>query len=286
MARESSDTMTRLTLRPIYLLVLVAVLVLYRLVSRGPLHNTVSSASTQQYLPSIWRLDQPESQKSVPAFIPSKPAASFVILCRNSDLGDLLPSLANLEQTFNAHQYNSYPYIFLNNDEFTPYFKGELENILASFRLRFGGPNAPAPEIRWGLIPQEHWKPPEWIDWEKAHRNWDIYSQQKISYARSQTYRSMCRWQSGFFFKHPLLSDLEYYWRVEPSTRFTCNLVPPSGQQPRSWDTHADGNGDFWDPFRWMKVNNKKYGFTLTMKEHYPTIRTLWPKARSECVIQ
>ena len=30
------------------------------------------------------------------------------------------------------------------------------------------------------------------------------------------SYRHMCRWNSGFFYKHPRMRDFDWYWRVEP----------------------------------------------------------------------
>lgn len=33
------------------------------------------------------------------------------------------------------------------------------------------------------------------------------------------SYRHMCRWNSGFFYKHPRLRDFDWYWRVEPDVR-------------------------------------------------------------------
>ena len=33
------------------------------------------------------------------------------------------------------------------------------------------------------------------------------------------SYRHMCRWNSGFFYKHPRLKDFDWYWRVEPDVR-------------------------------------------------------------------
>lgn len=35
----------------------------------------------------------------------------------------------------------------------------------------------------------------------------------------------MCRFNSGFFFRHPLLDDYDYYWRVEPDVKFFCDIV-------------------------------------------------------------
>ena len=30
------------------------------------------------------------------------------------------------------------------------------------------------------------------------------------------SYRHMCRWNSGFFYKHLRLKEFDWYWRVEP----------------------------------------------------------------------
>lgn len=37
------------------------------------------------------------------------------------------------------------------------------------------------------------------------------------------SYRHMCRWNSGFFYKHPRLKDFDWYWRIEPDA---CHIVP------------------------------------------------------------
>jgi len=50
----------------------------------------------------------------------------------------------------------------------------------------------------------------------------------------------MCRFESGFFFKHELLKPYDYYWRVEPGIKLFCDVD--------------------YDPFLFMKDNNKKYG--------------------------
>jgi hypothetical protein len=33
------------------------------------------------------------------------------------------------------------------------------------------------------------------------------------------SYHHMCRWNSGFFYKHPSLENYDWYWRVEPDVR-------------------------------------------------------------------
>lgn len=70
------------------------------------------------------------------------------------------------------------------------------------------------------------------------------------------SYRFMCRYQSGFFYRHPLLTEYDYYWRIEPTTKLLCN-VP-------------------YDPFAKMHANNWKYGFTISIEEFVETVPTLW----------
>jgi alpha 1,2-mannosyltransferase len=47
--------------------------------------------------------------------------ASFVILCRNSDMGNIIRSVREMEDRFNRKY--QYPYVFLNEEPFTDEFK-------------------------------------------------------------------------------------------------------------------------------------------------------------------
>ncbi|KAF9002075.1 nucleotide-diphospho-sugar transferase [Cyathus striatus] len=82
----------------------------------------------------------------------------------------------------------------------------------------------------------------------------------KIIYGGSVSYRNMCRFNSGFFFKHPLVQKYRWYWRIEPDVHFHCDIN--------------------FDPFLHMEQNNKTYGFTITMYEYEKTIPTLWGHVR------
>lgn len=235
------------------------------------------SLRPESLLPSRWRSNVP------PPWLPERPKAAFLVLCRNQDLGEILPTLSAIEQTVNAHPFNSYKYVVLNDVEFTPYFQTKVRSYMAEARARFGGPNASPIELEFGIIPKEHWEPPAHINWNFASLSWDRMKAQQVPYADSRSYRSMTRWFSGFFYKHDLVKDLDYVWRLEPATRYTCNLVPANGGQPVMWDTYGDGTvGDFFDPFRFMQINNKKYAFVLSLKEYRSTVHTLWPKSRGE----
>jgi alpha 1,2-mannosyltransferase len=85
-------------------------------------------------------------------------------------------------------------------------------------------------------------------------------AQRKIIYGDSVSYRHMCRFESGFFFRQELMMNYDYYWRVEPSVELFCDI--------------------HYDPFRYMKENKKKYSFVLSLYEYVETIPTLWDSAK------
>ncbi|CAO3588810.1 unnamed protein product [Absidia cylindrospora] len=77
-----------------------------------------------------------------------------------------------------------------------------------------------------------------------------------VMFGGKESYHHMCRFQSGFFFDHPLLENYDWYWRVEPGVTFFCDIT--------------------YDPFLYMQKYNKLYGFVVTLKEMPATIPTLW----------
>lgn len=61
-------------------------------------------------------------------------------------------------------------------------------------------------KAEYGLIPKNQWSEhPSWIDEEKAKNAREEMAKNNVIYGDSVPYREMCRYQSGFFFRHPLL---------------------------------------------------------------------------------
>ncbi|KAI9028146.1 nucleotide-diphospho-sugar transferase [Phycomyces nitens] len=171
--------------------------------------------------------------------------AGFIVLVRNEELYGMLDSMYDVETRFNAKF--SYPWIFLNNEPFTKEF------IQLTTKMTSG-------KTYYGLVDESMWSYPPWIDQEKAAKNRE--SMQSVPYGPSESYRHMCRFQSGFFWRHPLVLQLgwEFYWRIEPDVRYYCDLD--------------------YDPFLYMKKNKKQYAFTIAFVEHAGTIPTLWSTIR------
>ncbi|WVF72198.1 hypothetical protein IAT40_007010 [Kwoniella sp. CBS 6097] len=170
-----------------------------------------------------------------------KANAVFVSLARNSDLWELLSSIRQMEDRFN--HWAKYEYVFLNDEEFSEEFKRYTQSMTKS-------------KCHYGKIDPEHWYQPDWIDEDKATKAREEMIRKKVIYGHSVPYRNMCRFNSGFFYRHPLLANYDYYWRIEPSIKYFCDLN--------------------YDPFLVMQDEKKVYGFTISLFEYIETIPTLW----------
>lgn len=171
--------------------------------------------------------------------------ATFVTLARNSDIWEISKSIRHVEDRFNR-KYN-YDWVFLNDQPFSDEFK-KLTTALVSGKTHYG------------LIGVEQWGFPDFIDQEKARKVREDMHNRKIIYGDSISYRHMCRYESGFFFRHEIMNQFEYYWRVEPSIELFCDVD--------------------YDPFKLMKDQGKKYSFVLSLYEYVDTIPTLWDSAK------
>ncbi|OQO13882.1 hypothetical protein B0A48_00757 [Cryoendolithus antarcticus] len=169
--------------------------------------------------------------------------ATLLSLVRNEEMKDLVQSMQDLERTWN-HKFN-YPWTFINDVPFTEEFKTEIQKHTKA-------------ECRFHTIPEEHWAVPSWINEELFVESANILKEQGVQYAHMKSYHQMCRWNSGLFYKHPALLDMQYYWRVEPKVHFFCDVD--------------------YDVFRYMRDHNKTYGFTVNLYDSPESLPTLWPE--------
>ncbi|TID18185.1 hypothetical protein CANINC_003926 [Pichia inconspicua] len=171
--------------------------------------------------------------------------ATLFTLCRNSEIWEILDSIQQLETRFN-HKHH-YDWVFLNDEPFSEEFINLTSNMVSG-------------RARYGLIPRAHWSYPSHIDEAKAKQIRESRKWAAITYGNSESYRHMCRFNSLFFYKHPIMQEYKYYWRVEPHVGYHCDILT--------------------DPFKFLKDNGKKYGFTISMKELPSTIETLWETSK------
>lgn len=174
---------------------------------------------------------------------PVRQNATFLTLCRNEDLYDMLRTVQSIEDRFNSRYH--YDWVFLNDKPFTEEFKEAITAMVSSEHVRFG-------QVR-----PEHWSVPDWIDQQAMFRNMESLKSLDVIYGDSLSYRKMCRWFSGFFQWHELVLPYKYYWRVEPGVEYSCDIN--------------------YDPFTEMAEKKYRYGFVISILEYYMTIPSLFP---------
>lgn len=167
--------------------------------------------------------------------------ATILMLCRNQELQGVLKSMRSLEDRFNK-KYN-YVWTFLNDVPFDSIFIESTTAMASGY-------------TQYGLIPKDSWDKPNWINDTIFETNLKLMQDQDVLYGGSKSYRNMCRFNSGFFFRHKLLEEYDYYFRVEPDVEYHCDFP--------------------YDPFKIMKEKKKKYGFVIAIYEYENTIPTLW----------
>lgn len=171
--------------------------------------------------------------------------ATILVLCRNWELDDILSSMRSLEDRFN--KYYHYPWTFLNDEEFTQEFK-DWTSAMASGKTEYG------------LVNPEDWNTPGFIDQEKYNQCLQEYEEKRVLYGSSKSYRNMCHYNSGYFFRQELTLKYDYYFRVEPGVEYYCDFQ--------------------MDPFKLMKDQKKKYGFIVSFYEYPNTIPTLYENVK------
>ena len=167
--------------------------------------------------------------------------AAFVVLARNKELDGVIESIKSVERHFN--RWFHYPYVFLNDGDFNSTFKETVLNYTSS-------------NVEFGKIGSEHWGFPDWVDVNVAKEGIAKQGDQAIMYGGMESYHHMCRFYSGFFYKHELLQKYDWYWRVEPEIKYFCDIT--------------------YDPFLQMANSNKTYGFTIAVKELKETVPNIF----------
>lgn len=190
-----------------------------------------------------------ELQKGIEQTTYRRANATFYTLCRNSDLYELLETIQNYNNRFNDKF--KYDWIFLNDKPFTEEFKRAVQAITTG-------------NAYFDQIPEEYWSLPENLNVTKMYAGMKLLRDDPdgaAPYATSLSYRHMCRFESGFFYKQKLLQKYRFFWRVEPGVRLKCDI------------NH--------DLFKEMEDNNYDYGFTIGMVEYSKTIPSLFKSMRS-----
>lgn len=153
----------------------------------------------------------------------TKTKSAFVSVAREEELFALRATMLSLEQHFNDRY--QYPWIIIGANVFSQHFKEFITQAT----------KAP---VFFGLAPSIEWQEPHWIDTKRVEKNMKQMSLQDLEKGESLYWRKMTRYNMGFLAFHPLLKDLEFYWKVQPGSTYHCDI------------TH--------DPFERLKKEKKK----------------------------
>jgi len=171
--------------------------------------------------------------------------ATFFTLCQNKDVSEMVRSVRSVENKFNSKFH--YDWVFLNNDDFDDRFKEKMKEHVSG-------------NVYFGKLDNDVWGPPDWIDLDKAADTRKWMRDHNVRYGELESYHNMCRFQAGYFFRHPLLQQYKYAWRVEPGIQILC--------KPKE------------DPFLLMHTNQYIYGFNVAPQDIRESITTLWDSTK------
>lgn len=111
------------------------------------------------------------------------------------ELTDALTTMKQIEDRFNRNYH--YPWTFINDEPFTEVFRNHTTRMASGL-------------TEYGLIPKDEWSMPDWISERKFQDTVNMMTAKNVIYGDSRGYRHMCRYNSGFFWRHELLE--KYDW--------------------------------------------------------------------------
>lgn len=169
--------------------------------------------------------------------------ATILALVRNDDLDKMVSSIQQFEEKFNFKF--GYPYTLMNDEPFTEEFQNKIKSILPSKRV-----------INFVHVNPEEWNMPDTIDRKKYKENTEELAKQSIQHVEEESYHNMCRFYSRSFYHQDILKQYKYTWRIEPDVNFYCDID--------------------YDIFQFMEMNDKIYGFTISLYDEPNTVKSLW----------
>ncbi|KAK7056681.1 hypothetical protein VNI00_002398 [Paramarasmius palmivorus] len=135
-----------------------------------------------------------------------RPNAVIFMLVPPSRLQQATLALLNVENRFNRHL--KYPYVlFMSQSELATVSNETKSKIdwITQGRAQFAA------------LTDESWEIPPFYDPKLVDA-----SMREIGFSKG--YRQMCRFYSGFFWKHPMVAKYDWLWRLDTDIEFHCDV--------------------------------------------------------------
>ncbi|KAK1995080.1 glycolipid 2-alpha-mannosyltransferase [Colletotrichum falcatum] len=130
------------------------------------------------------------------------PRAAFVALVSENQLDQMVESVAQLERRFNS-KYR-YDWVFFSFEELSEDFKDATSNATTG-------------TVTYDLTTQQHWSVSRQVDLGRFEAVDADTAQVQVSHHRR-------RWSAGPFAREKRLQAYDWFWMVEPGTRFMCDI--------------------------------------------------------------
>lgn len=171
--------------------------------------------------------------------------ACLLAFLKEEEIPDFLKTMQFVEDSYN-NKYG-YDWVILTRSEFTEEQKQNFRNV-ASGKLKIDS------------VPQDQWASPPNIDVEKFEKNREVLREKHLGEADDEELKKYNRFWTLFFYKHPLVKPYEFYMRISTKSTTLCNID--------------------YDVFRFMKDNNKKYGFISASHWYSEMTEGVWNTAK------
>lgn len=164
---------------------------------------------------------------------------------RRQDLYQLMETMRNHEDQFNR-KYN-YDWVIFSYEPLNETRRSMIDSVASG-------------NVHFAVIPEEQATAPEWIDQQKATDARNEMKKKHVIYGDSVNFRDQSRFEAGFMWRHPIMDQYTYYWRVDHRDKLLCDVN--------------------YDVFKFMQDNHKQYGFMMSLYEYFETIPTLWQSTK------
>ncbi|KAG5649786.1 hypothetical protein H0H81_002044 [Sphagnurus paluster] len=144
--------------------------------------------------------------KDRPATDGGRPNGVIFMLLPPSRVQQATLALRNVEDRFNRRL--KYPYVLFM-------VEGEYEQVTELERERID--HITEGRAQFAQVPKSEWDVPATLDQSLVEA-----SIHNIGF--SHGYRAMCRFYSGFFWKHPALKSYDWLWRLDTDIEFHCDI--------------------------------------------------------------
>ena len=172
--------------------------------------------------------------------IPRRKRLALVVLCRESDTKELIPSIHSFDLAYSITLYPRDLIVFSDK----PWSISAQNDVSAATSMKV---------IYVVLDSTSEWTTPTSVN----RSRFDAILSGSNYYGNTESYRHMCRFFAGPIFLNKALQNYDYAWRMDSHVRYLCDLQTP-------------------DPIERMISSGAVYGYVLRQTEHLHTVPTLW----------